>query len=75
MRCDLSDFFYRFASFCCTSQILCGVVFFFFFFFWKENRLLRNVQVKYMLSNLHSCYLNLRKLYTLNDFFKIPRVS
>lgn len=65
MRCDLNDFFFTsLPHFIALRRYSVG-----FFFFLKENRLLRNVQVKYILSNLHSCYINLRKLYTLSDFF------
>ena len=70
MRCDLNDFFFTsLPHFITLHRYSVG------FFFLKENRLLRNVQIKYMLSSLHSCYINLRKLYTLNDFLKIPTGS
>ena len=65
MRCDLIDFFFTgLPHFIALYRYSVGL-----FVGGKENRLLRKVQVKYMLSSLHSCYINLCKLYTLNYFF------
>ena len=37
--------------------------------FWKGNRLLlRNVQIKHMLSGLHSFYINLGEFYTHSSY-------